>query len=148
MLSGTMSGTPLAMDWDGDGRADFAIFDNGLWRITGGGDGFGFSVTAGFGMPGDKAVPADYDGDGRDDLAVYRPSTGTWFIGKSSGGLRIERWGIATDIPAPGDYDGDGKADLAVYRDGVWYLNRSTSGILITGFGLAGDKPLPASYYP
>jgi hypothetical protein len=77
MLSGTMSGTPLAMDWDGDGRADFAIFDNGLWRITGGGDGFGFSVTAGFGMPGDKAVPADYDGDGRDDLAVYRPSTGT-----------------------------------------------------------------------
>ena len=149
ILSGTMTGSPLAIDYNGDGYADFATFSNGTWRISGNGPGIGFGiVVGGFGMAGDKAVPADYDGDGRDDLAFYRPSDGTWRIANSLGGTRIESWGISTDIPSPGEYDGDGKADLAVYRDGVWWVNQSTSGIAITSFGLAGDKPLPGSYYP
>ncbi|HKP67701.1 MAG TPA: M36 family metallopeptidase, partial [Pyrinomonadaceae bacterium] len=89
LISGPMTGSPLAIDYNGDGYADFATFNNGSWRIAGNGPGFGLALNAIFGMAGDKAVPADYDGDGRDDLAVYRPSDGTWYIvSPLGGGLR------------------------------------------------------------
>jgi hypothetical protein len=38
----------------------------------------------GWGASDDTLVPGDYDGDGKTDLAVYRPSTGEWFIRRSS----------------------------------------------------------------
>ena len=42
------------------------------------------SVTYQWGLSGDVPVPGDFDGDGRTDLAVFRPSTGMWFLLKSS----------------------------------------------------------------
>jgi YD repeat-containing protein len=32
----------------------------------------------------DQPVPADYDGDGKADFAIWRPTTGVWYIRKSS----------------------------------------------------------------
>ena len=59
----------------------------------------------------------DYDGDGKSDLTTFRPSSGTSYVLKSSGGFSTDqiwiRGAIGTDLPAPGDYDGDGKADAA-----------------------------------
>jgi Tol biopolymer transport system component len=96
-------------------------------------------------------VPAaDFDGDGRSDVAIYRPSTGVWFIIRSSVGTGTERqWGTPEDVPVAGDYDGDGRADIAVYRpsSGIWYIIRSSLG---TGWqvqwGWPGDIPVPADY--
>jgi hypothetical protein len=51
---------------------------------------------------GDIAVPGDYDGDGMVDPAVYRPSTGQWFILKSSANYTTSfavAWGRNTDTP-------------------------------------------------
>ncbi len=141
-------GSPLSGDFDGDGRGDVGMFDSGTWRLLRSSNGYASSPHIFWGTIGDRAVHGDYDGDGRDDLAVYRPSTGLWYIINSSGGARIESFGLSTDIPAPADYDGDGRTDIAVYRNGVWYLNRSTSGFAVFNFGLAGDKPLPASFSP
>jgi hypothetical protein len=47
-------------------------------------------------------VPGDYDGDGMVDPAVYRPSTGQWFILKSSTNYTttlVVAWGSSIDTP-------------------------------------------------
>jgi hypothetical protein len=79
-------------------------------------------------------------------VAVYRPSTGTWFIVRSSTGTAVGiPWGVSDDAAVPADYDGDGKADPAVYRPslGMWFQFRSSTN---SGFGVQwaapGDVPV------
>ena len=122
-------------DYDGDGKTDFAVWrhGNGTWYISTSSSG-GASYTAtqfgiGTGTDRDKAGPADYDGDGRTDIAVYRPSTGYWYILRSSDGtVAGYQFGLGGDRPAPADYDGDGKADLTVWRDGAHSFYSAPSG--------------------
>jgi len=47
-------------------------------------------------------VPADYDGDRKFDPPVFRPSTGGWFVLKSSTNYSSSfgvSWGLSTDVP-------------------------------------------------
>lgn len=91
----------------------------------------------------------DYDGDGITDYALWRPSEGRWYIRYSSGGLRLQFWGVPTDIPVPGDYDGDDKTDMAVFRpsDGNWYIIKSSdNNTLSMAWGANGDKPVQGDY--
>jgi hypothetical protein len=95
-------------------------------------------------------VPGDYDGDGRADLGLFRPSTGIWYILKSTSNFTAyssTSFGLSSDIPVPGDYDGDGKTDLALYRasTGTWYLMQSTtnnSSAIAPTWGAATDIPV------
>jgi hypothetical protein len=131
-------------DYDGDAKTDYAVFRNGSWYMQRSTAGFS-GVT--FGTTGDIPVPGDYDGDAKTDIAVYRPSTGTWYVLRSSdSAVTAQNWGTSTDTPAPGDYDGDGKTDYAVFRSGVWYLLRSTAGATAQSFGAATDAPAPSDY--
>ena len=119
---------------------------------------FGAVEEAQGGDAGDIPVPGDYDGDHITDVAVFRPSTGYWYIMRSSfptsraGKLSI-RWGLPTDVPVPGDYDGDGKADIGVWRPstGHWYVLLSSRGYSMNSYldvqwGYPTDRPMPGDY--
>ncbi|QQS32458.1 MAG: VCBS repeat-containing protein [Acidobacteriota bacterium] len=141
-----------ALDYDGDGRADFVIFrpsNNAWYSLRSGGsvaiDGWGLAAE-------DFMVPGDYDGDGRGDLAVWRDTNGLFFIINSSNGtVSIASWGISGDEPVARDYDGDGRTDYAVVRrtggSMVWYILRSSdSQVQVASWGLSTDFTAPGDY--
>ena len=140
----------MVNDYDGDGKADIAIYrpSNGQWWIQRSSLG---TIAYTFGASSDKPVPADYTGDGKADVAIWRPSTGEWFILRSENASYYSfPFGTTGDIPAPGDYDGDGRFDATVFRPSgsTWYIQHSTAGTLIQSFGSAGDRPVPNAFVP
>ena len=144
---GILGDVPVLHDYDGDRKADIAVYRDGMWYVLRSSDG-GVTTIGWGGLAQDIPVPRDYDGDGKADIAVYRD--GMWYVLRSSdGGVTAVGWGgMAQDKAVPADYDGDGKADIAVYRDGMWYVLRSSDGgVTAVGWGgMAQDKAVPADY--
>ncbi|MDW8305390.1 MAG: FG-GAP-like repeat-containing protein, partial [Acidobacteriota bacterium] len=93
-------GTLILADFDGDARADKAVYlaKRGVWKVTT--SGFTETVEA---FAGGRASPGDYDGDGRVDVAVYL--NGKWQMKQSASGIvRNNVFGLTTDIPIPSAY--------------------------------------------
>jgi subtilisin-like proprotein convertase family protein len=134
-------GTRPAADFDGDGRADLAVYrpSTGGWILQN-------EAEKRWGAPSDIPVPGDYDGDRLTDIAVFRPSEGRWYI---EGQPAPVAWGRPGDIPVAADYDGDGRTDIAVIRQhqsepfGVEWLVRN---VFWTRWGATGDIPVPGDY--
>jgi hypothetical protein len=150
---GQRNDLPVPGDYDGDGKADVAV-----WRFSsiGGQSNFSYRSSS---MPnvnfnqvfgsGGRPVVGDFDGDGKLDPALVM-SSGLWSIRKSSDETFLGiNFGLSSDIPVPADYDGDGVTNVAVFRPstGTWYTsaNAATNYGAIQ-FGASDDLPVPADY--
>jgi hypothetical protein len=156
VLQSFLDRLPSASDYDGDRKADLAVFDPGALQFITRASSTGIVTTRTFGAAGDTPIGgADLDGDHRTDMVTFRASDSTWHILTSSSGFAASStvtWGVAGDIPVSGDYDGDGKADLATFRpsDGTWNILTSSSGFTVstsTKFGVNTDQPLSGADY-
>lgn len=101
---------PVPADYDGDGKADIAVWrpSDGNWYIVNSAPAGGTRAIQ-WGTSGDIPQPADYDGDNKMDVAVFRPSPDPaqnyWFILRSSDQTFVSlKWGSPGDIPTTAAY--------------------------------------------
>ncbi len=141
-----------ALDFDGDGKADWSIFrpsTNTWWILGSGGSITGQEWGA---ASTDFLTPGDFDGDNRGDIAVWRETNGVWYVLRSSNStITGFVWGAAGDEPVARDYDGDGKTDYAVARrtngEMLWYIYRSSdNGAAVYLWGSATDFVAPGDF--
>lgn len=117
------------LDFDGDGRADLALYREGsrsvenapqlsYWHFLSTRTGQTWSIQWGRSL--DVPLPADYDNDGKTDTAIYRwwnfdtGDTNEWWLGKSTGGytVLVYEWEIGSYLKFSRNYIGDGRAEM------------------------------------
>lgn len=156
--------TPIAADFDGDRKADPAIWRamQGVWIIPKSSANYADYIFVQWGQSGDVPIAADFDGDGKADIGFYR--NGLWGVLKSSqaystSNAQFFSWGDFGLAPIVADFDGDGKADLAYIvppsggQSAAYAILKSSTGWNVTqplfvpaGFPSLGDTPVVTDY--
>lgn len=161
---GTPGDNPrISGDYDGDGKADFAVYRRpeastagqpcGANSSTGGIARGGFYYFASgsptqpfkyqcFGLAGDVPFKGDFNGDKRLDFVVQRDIGGSAYYLANFSSSPTPRYdayfqfGFPNDLAVLGDFDGDGKTDIDVLRPtGTSSTDNYAHYILSTGTG-------------
>jgi len=140
------SSTPVSADFDGDGRADPAMYNtNGNWKVKLSTAGYALvPLTDLLGGSGYTALAADFDGDRKADPAIYNADLELWAVKLSSlnylAPTVLTGFGGSGWQALAGDFDGDRLADPALYNtNGTWKVKLSTAGYTtITSTALLG----------
>lgn len=116
---------PLAADFDGDRKADPAVYQplTGAWKAWLSVAGYApISLPDGFlGGKDHDPVAADFDGDAKADPAVCARQTGDWLVRLSTAGYAARVFpalmGNSSWVALAGDWDGDRLADPSLFCD-------------------------------
>ncbi|HEY3352256.1 MAG TPA: RHS repeat-associated core domain-containing protein [Polyangia bacterium] len=122
-------------DLNGDGKVDMWCYTgaSGLWQAnfsTGTGWNNARWYGAWVGSPvSNQCLTGDLNGDGKTDMWCYAGSSGSWWIGLSTGHTGwVERWWSGADPGIPvsdkclsGDLNGDGRADMWCKNPGGYW---------------------------
>jgi hypothetical protein len=136
---------------NGNGSVTFTVQPNtGVARtgtISVGGQVLTINQAAGTAV---RRASFDFDGDNKTDISIFRPSSGEWWLNRSSTNQTIAaRFGNAADKITPADFTGDGKTDIALWRPATneWFILRSEDNSFFSfPFGTNGDIPLSGDF--
>jgi hypothetical protein len=122
--------TPVAGDWNADGRTTTGWFRDGTWRLRnynskGPVSEFRYGLRA-----GDLPVVGDWNGNGQTTVGIVRD--GRWHLRNSNSAgyadISFSYGKGAVDHPMVGDWNGNGRDTPGIVRDGEWHLRNSLSG--------------------
>jgi hypothetical protein len=138
-------------DFNGDGKEDFAIYDQTASQYFILFNGAPGALTPQFGNPAHVNIPiaGDFNGDGKTDFAIYDQTASQFFILFSGApGALTPQFGNPshTNVPIGGDFNGDGKTDFAIYdqtQSQFFILFNGASGALTPQFGNPGHVNVP-----
>ncbi len=139
------STTPVAGDFDGDGRDSVGSYSRGVFTLPVGGS----TVRFGFGRAGDVPVVGDWDRDGKDEVGVFR--AGRWHLRDNLSAGPADRsfsYGRAGDQPFTGRWTGHHEG-IGVKRGASWFLRAAVGAgpsTISTRWAWAGDRPMAGDW--
>ncbi|NCC51061.1 MAG: VCBS repeat-containing protein [Spartobacteria bacterium] len=140
-------------DYDGDGKADFAVYympSGALYISKSSSDAIMLAEVPtqdnAYGCP----MALNIEGLDTPNISAFYKDSGWWYILHDiyNGYWKHCTWD-KTDIPVPADYDGDGRSDIAAYGkyDGVWHIVRSSDDAHeVFHWGWGDSMPVPGDY--
>src|SRR5271157_1234108 len=148
--AGSYPASVAVADFNGDGRLDLAVANEGSHNVTvllGNGTG-GFTAAPGSPFPAGSSpisvAVGDFNGDGKPDLAIANEGGNnvTVLLGNGTGGFTAAPGspfpvGTQPESVAVGDFNGDGKPDLAIANA------RSNTVTVLLGNGTGGFTAAP-----
>lgn len=141
--------SPVAGDWNGDGRTDVGVFrraaSGATWQQL---VGTKTTTTKSFGTGWDRVFVGDWDGDKKTDVGVRPPGNENFVLRNPDASLTKIGYGLVRALPVSGDWDGNGRAEIGAWRPDLHrFAERSAAGrTTYVTYGAVGDQPVTGDW--